>query len=92
MAALPGSEARPTAITTAATPAAGITVYFGSDGSFYLQTESHTVTFNSNGGTDVTPVTGPAWSTITVPQPTKTGYTFAGWYTDEDCTTLWKAR
>lgn len=91
MAALPGSEARPTAITTAATPAAGITVYFGSDGSFYLQTESHTVTFNSNGGTDVTPVTGPAWSTITVPQPTKTGYTFAGWYTDEDCTTLWES-
>lgn len=86
-----GSEARPTAITTAATPAAGITVYFGSDGSFYLQTESHTVTFNSNGGTDVTPVTGPAWSTITVPQPTKTGYTFAGWYTDEDCTTLWES-
>ena len=86
-----GSEARPTAITTAATPADGITVYFGSDGSFYLQTESHTVTFHSNGGTDVAPVTGPAWSTITVPQPTKTGYTFAGWYTDEDCTTLWES-
>lgn len=86
-----GSEARPTAITTAATPAAGITVYFGSDGSFYLQTESHTVTFHSNGGTDVVPVTGPAWSTITVPQPTKTGYTFAGWYTNEDCTTLWES-
>ena len=85
-----GSEARPTAITTVATPAAGITVYFGSDGSFYLQTESHTVTFDSNGGTDVASVTGPAWSTITVPQPTKTGYTFAGWYTDEACTTLWE--
>lgn len=40
----------------------------------------------------MTPVTGPAWSTITVPQPTKTGYTFAGWYTDEDCTTLWESR
>lgn len=86
-----GSEARPTAITTVATPAAGITVYFGSDGSFYLQTESHTVTFDSNGGTDVASVTGPAWSTITVPQPTKTGYTFAGWYTDKTCDTLWES-
>ena len=86
-----GSDARPTAITTVATPAAGITVYFGSDGSFYLQTESHTVTFDSNGGTDVASVTGPAWSTITVPQPTKTGYTFAGWYTDKTCDTLWES-
>ena len=46
----------------------------------------HTVTFNSNGGSDVpeqiranAPATKPS-------EPTKDGYDFGGWYTDEACT------
>jgi uncharacterized repeat protein (TIGR02543 family) len=42
-----------------------------------------TVTFESNGGTPVEPVTVTSGSLITEPEdPTKVGYDFAGWYTD----------
>lgn len=46
---------------------------------------TYTVTFNSNGGSAVSPITGvPYNTTITLPTaPTKTGYTFSGWYTDD---------
>lgn len=46
----------------------------------------YTVTFDSNQGTTVAPITNvAAGSTITAPtQPTKSGYTFAGWYTDNN--------
>lgn len=50
----------------------------------------HTVTFNSNGGSDVpeqiranAPATKPS-------EPTKDGYDFGGWYTDEAFTTEYK--
>ena len=46
------------------------------------------VTFQSNGGTPVDSVTGTK-STFKVTEPTaptREGYTFSGWYTDEDCT------
>ena len=48
--------------------------------------ETYTVTFDSNGGSDVAPATDLAEGT-TVKQPSnpsKTGYTFAGWYTQSD--------
>lgn len=39
-----------------------------------------TITFDSNGGTAVSPITAPCASTLTIPAaPTKEGYTFAGW-------------
>lgn len=45
----------------------------------------YTVDFNSNGGTDVDPVEGEFGSTIEEPtEPTRTGYTFEGWYQDDD--------
>lgn len=45
----------------------------------------YTVTFNSNGGTDVESQTVDHGSKATKPaNPTKTGYTFAGWYTEAD--------
>ncbi len=44
-----------------------------------------TVTFNSNGGTAVAPITEISGSTITLPTPpTKDGYTFSGWFTDNE--------
>ena len=46
----------------------------------------YTVTFNSNGGSDV-PGQIRANAAATKPaDPTRSGYVFAGWYTDEACT------
>jgi len=48
----------------------------------------NTVTFNSNGGSAVASQTVPNGGTATAPTaPTRTGYTFAGWYSDAGLTT-----
>jgi uncharacterized repeat protein (TIGR02543 family) len=51
----------------------------------------YTVSFNSNGGSAVTSITGVALgSTITAPAaPTLVGYTFIGWYKDSGLNTPW---
>jgi uncharacterized repeat protein (TIGR02543 family)/LPXTG-motif cell wall-anchored protein len=45
-------------------------------------TPQYTVTFNSNGGSVVNPSLVYEGSTLTIPVPTRTGYTFSGWYLD----------
>lgn len=46
-----------------------------------------TVTFDSNGGSDVTAESVESGKTATEPvDPTREGYVFDGWYTDADCT------
>ncbi|MFR7639489.1 MAG: InlB B-repeat-containing protein [Allobaculum sp.] len=48
---------------------------------------SYTVTFESNGGSDVAAVSANYHTTIEAPTaPTKNGYTFAGWFKDEALT------
>ena len=48
------------------------------------------VTFVTNGGTDVAGQTVKTDEKITKPSdPTRTGYTFGGWYTDLNCTKAW---
>jgi len=49
---------------------------------------SYTVTFNSMGGSDVAPIDGILYGgKITAPTSPVSGYwTFAGWYSDEECT------
>jgi len=48
------------------------------------------ITFNSQGGSTVPYVTVPSGSTVTKPtDPTKTGSTFEGWYTDAAGTNPW---
>ena len=45
------------------------------------------ISFNSNGGSEVETIIGVAGAKINMPTaPTKEGFTFAGWYTDKDCT------
>ena len=52
---------------------------------------TYTVTFNTDGGSAVDSQTVNYNSTATTPTaPTKTGYTFAGWYTDTECTVEYK--
>ena len=51
---------------------------------------AHTVTFNTQGGTPVESQTVANNSTVAQPAaPTRDGYTFGGWYTDEGCTTAY---
>ena len=55
-----------------------------------MEAVSFTVTFNSNGGSAVTSQTVSTDGLIINPlPPTKSGYNFAGWYTDSGLTTLW---
>ena len=50
----------------------------------------YTVTFNTNGGSDVDFLSVDYGDTVTKPaDPTRDGYTFAGWYSDESLATAW---
>ncbi len=54
-------------------------------------TPEFTVTFNSNGGSAVSALSGILSGTrITEPVPTKASSIFTGWYVDAACTTLWQ--
>ncbi len=46
----------------------------------------YTITFVANGGTQTSSITQAYNSTLELPTPTRDGYTFAGWYLDEDLT------
>ena len=53
-------------------------------------TVRHQVTFNSMGGSEVEAVVVADGQTVAQPEaPVMDGYTFAGWYTDENCTTAY---
>lgn len=58
---------------------------------FYYDRNTHTVSFNSNGGSAVSPITGVRYgATIGVPiPPTRTGYDFDGWYKEAAHTNPW---
>jgi len=52
--------------------------------------KDYTVTFASNGGSDVAPVIVKDGTAVTEPAaPTKAGYVFQGWFKDEACTQAW---
>ncbi len=62
-------------------PAEDITLYAKWD------VNQYTITFNSNGGTEVSTISQDYNTTVTAPdEPEKAGYTFVGWYSDEDLT------
>lgn len=76
--------------------ALGISNAVAISGSVYRRVEltaaganTHTVTFNSNGGTNLNSVNVVHGSVLPEPDPapTKVNSTFAGWYTDEQLTT-----
>ena len=50
----------------------------------------NTVTFATNGGSAVDSKIGITGETIAAPaEPSRTGYAFAGWYSDQNCTKQW---
>ena len=62
----------------------------GASQKFLLIPVSCTVAFESNGGTAVSPVSvRPRTATQAPPDPTRSGYTFGGWYSDQGLTTAY---
>lgn len=62
------------------TPTSSVTLY-----AYWGTTRTYTLTFDSCGGSEVAPREYYAYSFLAEPQvPTRAGYTFAGWYWDED--------
>jgi uncharacterized repeat protein (TIGR02543 family) len=57
----------------------------------YYDRVTFTVSFESNGGSDVDAITGVRYEvTISAPtEPTKTGYTFGGWFKEEELVNAW---
>ena len=50
----------------------------------------YTITFDSKGGTDVPSQDAMYADFVMEPEaPTREGYVFTGWYSDENCTYLW---
>lgn len=55
------------------------------DGGTKPAPQSYTITFDSQGGSEVSPITIEAGNAITLPNnPTKEGYIFDGWYVDKE--------
>ena len=63
-----------------------VTVYYSSSGGEGSVTR-YTVTFDTQGGSEINSIRVTRNGTVTKPEePTKEGYIFEGWFTDEDCT------
>jgi uncharacterized repeat protein (TIGR02543 family) len=75
-------EALTNAYTFPATmPSSNVTVYAK------WTINQYTITFDTNGGTSINPITQDFNTSLTAPvDPTRTGYTFAGWFSDEALT------
>lgn len=63
----------------------GVAVYYVSSNND--SKDGYTLSFESNGGTEVSPITFDEKTSVAAPpNPTKTGAEFLGWYSDEDLT------
>ncbi len=57
----------------------------------YIDTNVYTITFDSNGGSAVDQISNNGGKAINEPtDPTKDGFTFVGWYTDQALTTSYR--
>ena len=57
---------------------------------FGIANNGYTVSFDSNGGTDVASQSHMYGELVAEPEPpTREGYVLSGWYTDENCQYLW---
>lgn len=74
-----------TAYTFTTMPAENITLY----AKWHAVIVQTTMTFETNGGNTIAPLTADVGSSVTLPSPTKVGHTFAGWYSDIALTTAY---
>ncbi|MCF0259677.1 MAG: BspA family leucine-rich repeat surface protein, partial [Erysipelotrichaceae bacterium] len=69
---------------------AGDSITLDADLTLYAEWEiqDRTVSFNTNGGLEVTPLTASYGTTVDLSRlvPFRSGYTFTGWFTDAECT------
>ncbi len=72
-------------------PCEGVTLFLGFQGCNYIYYSGQaTITFESNGGSAVEPITGTIGSAVTAPKsPTRSGYVFRGWYSDAELKNAW---
>ncbi|MBR2832583.1 MAG: InlB B-repeat-containing protein [Oscillospiraceae bacterium] len=78
-------KTRPAQVNWSVNPVEGVTYVLGGYGTVYMMSDDRTITFETNGGTEVEPLTAPIASNITPPaSPVRDGYTFVGWYTLND--------
>lgn len=72
-----------------ANPYYGAQLWKLTNGNEEVETETFTLTFETNDGTNIESVEVDQGTTVDLEtyQTTKTGYTFAGWYLDKECTT-----
>ena len=62
----------------------------GSSANIFVKIDAYTVTFNSNGGSEIAEQIVAEWAKIKKPtNPEKEGYTFDKWYSDEALTKEW---
>ena len=54
---------------------------------YYYTRNSYSITLVTNGGESLTTITQKYQSSVTIPNATRTGYTFGGWYTNKALTT-----
>lgn len=58
---------------------------------YYYTRNSYTITMVTNGGNTITAITQKYQSALTMPNATREGYTFGGWFTNVDLTTAFTA-
>ncbi len=54
------------------------------DGVYTWTKDKYTITFDTDGGGEIAPITAQPGDAITLPTPVRPGYTFAGWYNGEE--------
>ena len=75
------TKVRPNGVTRTFSPNAGATYFVGPSGAIYVKYGTATISFESNGGSAVEPITQTICSAVTPPaSPKRDGFTFAGWY------------
>ncbi len=75
------SKIRADGIETILNPCEEVSLFVGKAGAIYAKFATATISFDSNGGSAVSPITQAIGSTVTPPtSPTRENFTFAGWY------------
>ncbi len=77
----PNSKLRADGVDRVFNPCEGVSLFVGASGAIYGKYGDATITFETNGGSTVAPITQTIHSAVIPPSaPEKEGYTFIGWY------------